>query len=98
MSIDICKDIDPKRANTEMIEVYATFIESPEDIENYNKIFRLNDFYSGSEDYIPYTSATNKAIMWLSGLLQSGQHEFYTVERCLKEAKEILQKLKEEKK
>ena len=98
MSIDICKDIDPKRANTEMIEAFARFIEDPNDKENKRNLSALYGHYSGSEDFVLYSPATSMAIRCLWSLFQCGEYEYYTIESCLKDAKEILQKLKEEKK
>jgi hypothetical protein len=90
----MAKEINPLKVKKEMVEVYESYLENPEDKENRKKVHKLWDVYDGSEDHCPYDPATSKAVGYLGFLLQGGRHEYFTKERVLTDAKKILENLR----
>ena len=87
--------INPTEIEKELKMIYLNFVKNPDDPENLKKINALWTKLDMSTGYSFYNSVTETAIGGLDWLIQSEKHHYYTRERVMKKAKEILRNLEQ---
>ncbi len=96
--------IDFNKIRKDLIEIYKNFLENPDNEEIIKKAFNYEKEYGGLSTYNEYLKSQpvpeeiEKALNWLSALYQFGIHEknhYLSEDKILKEAKKILEELKE---